>query len=174
MNKTLSTLMIMGGVAIATTAFAKDDNKFKSMDTNNDGQISSAEHAAGVTKMFSTMDADKDGFVTAAEMDAGSMKMKSHSEMKMSSSEKIKTMDTDGDGKLSAAEHDAGAASMFTKADKDGNGSISQAEMASGREKMERKADTKYDKSDKSGMHDEHGTSDAGSGTDATTPPAGG
>ena len=51
MNKKLLSLMIMGGIALAGSAMAsnKDDTKFKSMDTNSDGQISSAEHEAGVT-----------------------------------------------------------------------------------------------------------------------------
>jgi len=119
-------------------------DKIKMMDTDGNGSISSAEHAAGVTKMFTEMDADKDGFVTAAEMDArhaamGDKDMK----MKMSSADKIKSMDTDGDGKLSAAEHDAGAAKMFTDMDKDKDGSISKAEMDMGHDKM--KADSGHE-----------------------------
>ena len=75
MNKKLFTIMMLGGVAFASTAFAHGDdknNKFKSMDTNNDGQVSSAEHAAGVTKMFSGMDADRDGTRSEPGVDASS------------------------------------------------------------------------------------------------------
>jgi hypothetical protein len=40
------------------------------MDTNGDGKISRAEHAAGAKQMFAQCDANRDGIVTAAEMDA--------------------------------------------------------------------------------------------------------
>ena len=115
------------------------DDKFKMMDTDGNGSISSAEHAAGVTKMFTDMDADKDGFVTATEMDARHA-AKGDKAMKMSSTDKIGKMDTDGDGKLSAAEHDAGAAKMFTDMDGDKDGSLSKAEM--GKAHGEMKADS--------------------------------
>jgi len=114
-------------------------DKFKMMDTDGNGSISSAEHAAGVTKMFTEMDADKDGFVSATEMDARHA-AKGDKAMKMSSADKIKSMDTDGDGKLSAAEHDAGAAKMFTDMDGDKDGSLSKAEM--GKAHGEMKADS--------------------------------
>ena len=169
MNKKLLTLMMLGGVALAGTAFAHGDdknNKFKSMDTNNDGQVTSAEHAAGVTKMFSGMDADRDGFVTTTEMDAYHMGMQPASagkSPKMSSTDKIRTLDTDNDGKLSSAEHDAGAQAMFTRMDADSSGGLSQAEMASGRDKAMMKS-----ASDKSATHDDHGTQDT------SAPPSGG
>ena len=114
-------------------------DKFKMMDTDGNGSISSAEHAAGVTKMFTEMDADKDGFVTSAEMDARHA-AKGDMKMKMSSADKIKTMDTDGDGKLSSVEHDAGAAKMFMDMDADQDGSLSKAEM--GKAHGEMKADS--------------------------------
>ena len=120
--------------------------KLKSMDVNYDGMISSAEHAAGVTKMFGAMDTNGDGMVTAAEMDAGHARMAGTStEVRtmndasmddasmahsMSSADRIAGMDTDGDGMLSSAEHDAGAAMRFTDMDTDGNGSLSKQEMS--------------------------------------------
>ena len=178
-RKTLCTLVaaMLASAAFGAAAHGPGGDKFKMMDTNGDGQISSAEHAAAVTKMFGEMDADKDGFVTAAEMDAGHMakmgaekgEMRGHD---MKSADKIAKMDKDGDGKLSSAEHDAGAADMFKMMDKDGNGSISQAEMNSGHDKMMSKdksdAWSDKDKGTSAGMTD-HSGHDAGSGT--TTPP---
>jgi Ca2+-binding EF-hand superfamily protein len=43
---------------------------FDQIDTNGDGHITRAEHAASARKRFAAMDANHDGFVTAAEMDA--------------------------------------------------------------------------------------------------------
>lgn len=45
--------------------------KIAVMDTNNDGKLSAAEHAAGAKQMFSKMDADHDGTLTAQELREG-------------------------------------------------------------------------------------------------------
>jgi hypothetical protein len=45
--------------------------KIAAMDTNNDGKLSAAEHAAGAKQMFSKMDADSDGSLTAKEFSDG-------------------------------------------------------------------------------------------------------
>ena len=45
--------------------------KIAAMDTNNDGKLSAAEHAAGAKQMFGKMDADRDGSLTAQEMREG-------------------------------------------------------------------------------------------------------
>lgn len=45
--------------------------KIKVIDLDNDGALSSAEHANGSATMFSKMDSDKDGFISKAEMAAG-------------------------------------------------------------------------------------------------------
>ncbi|KGQ18112.1 Calcium-binding EF-hand-containing protein [Lysobacter dokdonensis DS-58] len=183
-RKTLHMCLVaaLAGIAFGASAHG-DGDKFKMMDTNGDGQISAAEHEAGVTKMFTEMDADKDGFVTAAEMDSMHASMKSADKgekrgMDMKSSEKIAKMDKDGDGKLSAAEHSTGAQEMFGKMDADGNGMLSRAEMNAGHDKMMSKdkpakddwskkpTGTQADASD----HSEHsGHDDAAK---ASTPPA--
>ena len=46
------------------------DKHFKMMDTDGDGKISRAEHAAAAKQMFDQCDANHDGIATAAEMDA--------------------------------------------------------------------------------------------------------
>lgn len=120
---------VLGGVAIAGHPGGKEGDKFKAMDSNGDGQVSAAEHAAGVSKMFGAMDANGDGFVTAAEMDTHRAGKAKDAKMAGSSADKIGKMDTDGDGRLSAAEYDSGAQSMFTRMDADKNGSLSAAEM---------------------------------------------
>ena len=54
--------------------------KIKAIDTDGDGSLSAAEHAAGSEKMFEKMDTDHDGFLSMAELAAGHAKMmpKSH------------------------------------------------------------------------------------------------
>ncbi len=109
------------------------------MDSNGDGAITSAEHAAGAQKMFTKMDSNKDGSVTAAEMEAQWAAQKGKDGktdgMKMSAADKIKEIDTDGDGRISAAEHAAGSQKMFGKMDADGDGKITAAEMQAGHDK---------------------------------------
>lgn len=51
--------------------------KIAAIDTDRDGTITAAEHAAGARAMFERMDADRDGKVTAAEMDAAHQAMMS-------------------------------------------------------------------------------------------------
>lgn len=50
------------------------EQKIAKMDTNNDGKLSAAEHAAGTKQMFGKMDSDGDGSLTAQEMRDGERK----------------------------------------------------------------------------------------------------
>lgn len=118
------------------------EDKFKAMDSNNDGMLSSAEHATGASAMFTAMDTNHDNMVSAAEMDAHH-KAKMKGAKDMSSAEKIRMLDTDKDGQLSMSEHDAGARTMFSRMDADGNGSLSKAEMHSGHHDMDKPAGAK-------------------------------
>jgi len=45
--------------------------KIAAIDTNGDGQLTAAEHAAGSAKMFTKMDANSDGTLTAQELREG-------------------------------------------------------------------------------------------------------
>lgn len=45
-------------------------DKLKSMDSNGDGMVTAAEHAAAAQAMFTRMDTDQDGNVSEAEMKA--------------------------------------------------------------------------------------------------------
>src|SRR3954468_19030715 len=64
------------GLATSASAWAKagggtpGEHEIQMMDTDHDGKISAAEHAAGAQKMFQMMDTDKDGKVTVTEMQA--------------------------------------------------------------------------------------------------------
>lgn len=131
-------IRLLGVMALVPALAMAGDDKFKGMDSDGDGAVSSAEHAAGAKKMFDAMDANHDGYVTAAEMDAHWAKAdkgRQSGKMKMSSADKIKEIDTDGDGRISAAEHAAGSAKMFTRMDADSDGKVTQAEMQAGHDK---------------------------------------
>ena len=49
--------------------------KIKVVDTDSDGILTAAEHAAGSSSMFEKMDTDKDGFLTKSEFAAGHASM---------------------------------------------------------------------------------------------------
>jgi len=138
-------MMAVGAMLLVPALASAGDDKMKKMDTNGDGAISSAEHAAGAQQMFTAMDGNKDGSVSATEMDAHWAAHKDKDgkadRMKMSSAEKIKQIDTDGNGSLTAAEHSAGSQKMFARMDANGDGSLSAAEMQAGHETAMKKSD---------------------------------
>ncbi len=110
------------------------DHMFKMMDTDSDGKVSAAEHAAAVTSMFATMDANSDGKVTAEEMTMAHQKITGRAPAagEMSAAEKIKVIDANGDGMLTAEEHATGSKTMFERMDGDKDGFLTRAEMAAG------------------------------------------
>jgi Ca2+-binding EF-hand superfamily protein len=138
--------LMLPRLALAHEGKAGGPDMFQMMDTNGDGKISPAEHAAGSMMMFQKMDTNGDGKVTAAEMDAFHAKMMAGHPghpMAMSSADKIKAIDTNGDGVLSAEEHAAGSKMMFDKMDTDKDGYLSKAELEAGHAKMMNKAAAK-------------------------------
>lgn len=132
----MKALSLIAGALLSVQAIAgpEVDKEFTSMDTDHDGKVSAAEHAAGAKMMFGKMDADRDGKVTAAEMTAAQQAITGRPAKKsdMPAAEKIKAIDSDGDGVLTADEHAKGAASMFAKMDTDKDGFLSKQEMAAG------------------------------------------
>lgn len=127
------------GVAVAGLLFVSGASAgdVQMMDTNKDGMISIAEHAAGARQMFQRMDADGDSRVTATEMDASRQQMSGGIDAgNMSPAEKIKAIDVDQDGVISAAEHEAGSRAMFSKMDLNRDGKLTSAEMQAGHQKL--------------------------------------
>jgi Ca2+-binding EF-hand superfamily protein len=147
-TKFYTPLIAASALLLCSTAFAGGhdaDKKFKMMDTDADGKISRAEHAAGAKQMFTKCDANNDGVVTAAEMDtamneksAKSDKSDKADKHRKSSAELIKEIDTNGDGQLTLAEHDAGTEKMFAKMDKNSDGSLSKDECDEGHKEMKK------------------------------------
>jgi Ca2+-binding EF-hand superfamily protein len=157
--KKLALPFALGGLALSGPVFAHGKEHhaamFNQMDTNNDGKISEAEHAAGSKKMFDKMDANNDGRVTEDEMsafkagkeealeeraakDKDKDKNKDRGE-EMSAKDKIKEIDTNGDGFLTAGEHRDGSKKMFEKMDTDKDGYLTRSEWDAGHEKLMKK-----------------------------------
>lgn len=63
------------GTGKAMPKMMSSEQKIAKMDTNNDGKLSAAEHAAGAKQMFSKMDTDRDGTLTAQELREGQRSM---------------------------------------------------------------------------------------------------
>lgn len=127
--------------ALSAAASPEVDKEFSAMDTNHDGKVSAAEHAAGAKAMFEKMDANHNGKVTAAEMAAAHTAITGQAakQSDMPAADKIKVIDADGDGALSAEEHAKGSASMFAKMDTNKDGLLSREEMAAGHAAMMKK-----------------------------------
>lgn len=140
-NRTPLVLTCCLALVALPAAFAggDSDKHFKMMDTNGDGKISRAEHAAGAKQMFLKCDANHDGVVTAAEMDAAAAAQgEKPGKHDKTSAEKIQMIDQNGDGQLTTAEHEAGTETLFAKMDKDGDGFLSKEECEDGQKMMKK------------------------------------
>ncbi len=150
--KSKNSLLLAGGLALAALpgVFAghpvghEPYTMFKTMDTDNDGQFTRAEHVAGSKKLFADMDTNRDGQVTVAEMTA-LYTMKADQPTKAGEPTAgemavliIKLNDTNQDGRLSAAEHAAGNESMFIKLDTNKDGWLSETECEAGKKMMKK------------------------------------
>ncbi len=114
---------------------------FKMMDTDGDGKVSRAEHAAAARQMFTQCDANHDGIVTVAEMDASSTaRGEKPGKDDKTSAEKIQMLDQNQDGKLSLTEHETGTERLFGKMDTNSDGFLSKEECEAGLELMKKDA----------------------------------
>ncbi|HEY0585270.1 MAG TPA: hypothetical protein VGD52_03985 [Pseudoduganella sp.] len=134
---------LIAGVLLSAQAIAgpEVDREFTAMDTDHDGKVSAAEHAAGAKMMFGKMDANHDDKVTAAEMTGAHHAVTGQAPRKsdMPAADKIKAVDSDGDGVLTADEHAKGSTAMFAKMDADKDGFLNKQEMAAGHAAMLKK-----------------------------------
>lgn len=158
MNHNKTSLILAGALALVAlpNVFAghpvghEPYTMFKTMDTDNDGQLTRAEHVAGSKQLFADMDTNRDGQVTAAEMTA-LYAVKADQPAKTDEPAQvgkpaagemtaliIKLNDTNKDGQLSAAEHAAGDEAMFTKLDQNIDGWLSQSECEAGKKMMKK------------------------------------
>ena len=131
-------------------AFAGDvDSKIDKLDTNKDGLISSAEHAAGAQAMFAKLDVNGDGVVTESEVEAkkdmrpeekNRDEQKDHisRDEKKHTDDKFKMMDRNGDGRVTAEENASAASMMFTAADTNSDGQLSKAELEAAHKAMKK------------------------------------
>ena len=115
------------------------DATFKTVDTNHDGFISSAEMAvqqnkelqalqaqarAKLQQEFKQLDTNKDGQLSLAEFSAVATVKPSQTPAQM-----VSTMDTNKDGKVSPAEFQAGRLALFDKVDANHDGTVTAEEM---------------------------------------------
>jgi Ca2+-binding EF-hand superfamily protein len=87
------------------------DMHWDEMDTNHDGKISAAEHAAWAKAQFQKLDADHDGFITKEEMHT-QMKARMDAMMKEHRAKMFDRIDTNHDGMISRDEMDAAMQKM--------------------------------------------------------------
>ncbi len=121
------------------------------MDSNHDGVLTAAEHAAAAQAMFTRMDSNHDGKVTSAEMEAAHKMMRGDHDgdehdmkkggehghdMHKGMGDMRAMMDSNHDGVITAAEHAAGAQAMFARMDSNHDGYISKEEMEAGHAAM--------------------------------------
>jgi Ca2+-binding EF-hand superfamily protein len=140
-TRTLLAISFGAGLASMSPAFAADAvndhvaTTIKAMDSNHDGMVSAAEHAAYAKAQFDAMDANHDGQVTVAEMDAARMaklKIKTAIALLPASASIIKPMDSNNDGMVSAEEHAAATEKDFNTMDANHDGQLSADEMRIG------------------------------------------
>jgi Ca2+-binding EF-hand superfamily protein len=150
LTKTQSLLLACSLALLSPSlALAGDvDKKMDKLDTNDDGQISRAEHSAGMQRMFTKMDTNNDGAVTLAELEAkkdakhdvkgrdDGNRREMEPDHGMTAAEKFAKLDQNGDGRVTAAEHTSACDGMFDKIDTNHDGSLTEAEMDAHKESM--------------------------------------
>ncbi len=137
--------LAIGGIAASALlmssamAQSKGDQYFTKMDTDKDGKISAAEHAAAAKARFDKMDKNHDGKIVIAD-EIKEPKTKGHAQAQADIAlGMLKTVDADGDGVITADEHAKAATARFEKMDTNKDGFLSKEEWAAGREMVKEK-----------------------------------
>lgn len=107
----------------------------KAMDSNGDGDISTAEVEAFQASIFAAADTNKDGSLTLAELNAHHevMEAKRKAERQQAMFAKL---DTDGNGKVSTAEFASKPMRGMERFDTDGDGTVTEEEREAAHAKM--------------------------------------
>jgi hypothetical protein len=140
--RALAALVLACACAFAPPVAALDTAaEFATVDTNDDGRISSGEHEVYARRLFDEIDADPDDDkLTRAEIMANESMFIRHvfttgnilGPADLSTAEKIQRLDANGDGVISQTEHAIGAAAKFMKMDINNNGELSPEEFDAG------------------------------------------
>ena len=137
----IAVLMVLA-CALAPAASAQATRaEFATIDTNDDGRVSSSEHEVYTRKLFDEMDFEPDDDkLTVAEVMASEVKFSRHvivsvnilGSTETSTMEKVQGLDANQDGVVSQTEHAYGAAAKFRKMDINNNGELTPGEFAAG------------------------------------------
>jgi Ca2+-binding EF-hand superfamily protein len=134
--KNSNRLMLLGGaiglmLGAAAPAFA-DFGPWQKADTNKDGSIDRAEFDAQGAERFKAIDANGDGSITSDEMKAfhEARRAKFEAAKGDMGGKFLKRFDKDNDGKISAAEWPTEGRLTFEKADANSDGFVTADEMA--------------------------------------------
>jgi len=114
--------------------------EFETIDTNDDGRVSSSEYEVYTRQVFDEIDSDGDDKLTSAEIMAAESKFNRHvfttghilGPAKLTTAERIQRLDANKNGTVEQSEHANGAAAKFQKMDIDHGGELSQQEFAAG------------------------------------------
>ena len=115
--------------------------QFETVDTNDDGRVSSGEHEVYVRAAYDRMDLDADDQLTRAEVDAAGRECLRHvfvggillgGAAEPSPAEKLQRLDANNDGLISQGEYAAAGAAQFQNMDKNNNGELSFEEFWAG------------------------------------------
>lgn len=115
--------------------------EFETVDTNDDGRVSSGEHEVYVRAAYDRMDLDADDQLTRAEVEAAGRECLRHvfvggtllgGAAEPSTAEKLQRLDANHDGLISQGEYAAAGAAKFQNMDKNNNGELSFEEFWAG------------------------------------------
>jgi Ca2+-binding EF-hand superfamily protein len=124
--KNTNKLMLLGGVVgllLAAAPVLADMGNGPKADTNKDGTIDRAEFDAERAARFKAIDGNGDGFISTDEMAAYREQRRGERAAHF-----LTRIDTSGDGKISAAEWQANSLQKFVKLDSNGDGAVTADE----------------------------------------------